>query len=271
MKRGRTEGIVRKDFASAFETLGMVDPGFRPSEEAKRYRGRGGVFAVEIPGHPGARAVIRYYRHGGLSGVLFGGWFFGVSRAFRELVMAHDAFAKGVPTPRPLAAVTFRRFGLFYRAFLVSEESRGTQDLAVLTETVRSDPKGSRKQREAASAAARVVRTMHDAGFYHADLNLKNILVSFDGEKGSAQILDWDLSRSMGRPLTRRERMSNLMRLDRSARKSTALGLSIPLKERLRFLKVYLAPGGIAAPTRGELRRWAFRSWFHRLAWWFSR
>ncbi len=257
---GRADAWVRRDFRDAFETMNLADPAYRPPPEAARYRGRAEVFSLAVPGGEGRRAVVRFLRHGGLSGLLFGGWFAGPSRAFRELALTRSAMAAGVPTAAPLAAVTFRRLGLFYRAVLVTEEIEGGRDLAARLETTPVD-------RACARASARAVRRMHDAGFRHADLNLKNVLVREAGETLEAYIVDWDLARRSPRPLSRRARLGNLMRLDRSARKTASRGLPVPLKEKLRFLKHYFAPPGSAPPTRAALRRWALLARIHAVAW----
>jgi hypothetical protein len=108
---------------------------------------------------------------------------------------------------------------------------------------------------------------MHDAGFFHADLNLKNVLVSAGEGGAQAFLIDWDLAGMPGPPLPRRRRLRNLMRMDRSARKFESLGVRVPLKERLRFLKHCFAGSGIEPPSRRELRRWAWASRLHALAW----
>jgi hypothetical protein len=264
---GEAEVVVRRDFRSGLEALGLHRAGFAPPEGAARYRGRGDVFVLEVPGFPAARAVVRPCRHGGLSGALFGRWFAGRSRAARELRSSAEALARGVPTVRPLAAVTIRSLGLFYRAWFVSEEAAGASDLAALAAEAARDPARRGALRAAARAAGEAVRTMHDAGFFHADLNLKNVLVAESEGKARALVLDWDRAAGRDAPLSRRRRMRNLMRMDRSARKFEAAGVPVPLKERLRFLKHYFAAGGVEPPTRAELRRWAWASRLHSLAW----
>lgn len=261
-------GAVRRDFRSALEALGLLERAFEPPPGAGRFRGRGTVFSLAVPGREPLRAVVRFYRHGGLSGLLFNGWFAGPSRAARELEIARAALEAGVPSVRPLAALTFRTLGLFYRARIVTEEIAEARDLAELARAAATDPDGPARMRRAARAAAAAVRAMHDRGFRHADLNLKNIVADPAGETARAWILDWDLATRSGRPLSRRARMGNLMRLDRSARKFDARGLAVPLKERLRFLKHYFRAGGVAAPTGPELRRWALLARIHSVTWW---
>jgi len=267
VRDGRVDAWVRRDRRAALETAGLLGSGFTLPDSKARFRGRGNVFSIELPGGRGVRAVVRFYRHGGLSGVLFGGWFAGPSRAERELRIALGAATKGVPTVRPLAAVTYRTLGLFYRALLVTEEVEGASDLVAFVEDTASDPDRAGDRRAASRAVAHAVRRMHDAGFVHADLNLKNVLVAPGPDGLEARILDWDLSRDTGAPLSRRARLRNLMRMDRSARKFASRGTVVPLKERLRFLKHYFLPGNILPPSRRELEAWAMASYVHRIAW----
>ena len=57
---------------------------------------------------------------------------------------------------------------------------------------------------------------MHDAGIYHADLHLKNILLKQDASGAfSAYIIDLDKSFVVDK-LTVEQRMKNLLRLNRS-------------------------------------------------------
>jgi 3-deoxy-D-manno-octulosonic acid kinase len=60
---------------------------------------------------------------------------------------------------------------------------------------------------------------MHRKGVYHADLNLKNILIRSESEKIRAYLIDFDKARLYphGTPLSQAKR--NLNRLSRSARK----------------------------------------------------
>jgi tRNA A-37 threonylcarbamoyl transferase component Bud32 len=267
---GRASVMIRPGLLEALEASGMLDPSSSPPDVAAKYSGRGNVFVCDLPALPGKKAVVRRYRHGGLSGLIFGGWFAGPSRAFREFRIFLQAEKAGVPTVRVLAASTSRTLGIFYRALLVTEEADGARDLAALAGEAGEKPGAASELRGASRACGAAVRKMHDAGFLHADLNLKNLIVCDEGDGTTARILDWDLSSRLS-ALSRRARMKNLMRMDRSARKLASKGLTIPLKERLRFLKHYFISGGIDRPSRAELRSWARRSWIHRIAWWVSR
>ncbi len=63
------------------------------------------------------------------------------------------------------------------------------------------------------------VRQMHRVGVYHADLNLKNILIRGDSEKIRAYLIDFDKARLYPHGIPVGQAKRNLKRLLRSARK----------------------------------------------------
>src|SRR5574337_1208829 len=68
-------------------------------------------------------------------------------------------------------------------------------------------------------ALVRLIRNMHDAGIYHADLHLKNILLKGDSNgEFNAYIIDLDKSVVLNE-LNIDQRIKNLLRLDRSIEK----------------------------------------------------
>ncbi len=256
--------LVRKEYRDAVASGEFTNPERLAAEAgdgARLLRGRGKPVSVPIPGRPGERMVVRKYLHGGLSGPLFGGVFFGFSRSSAEAAVAEYAFRSGVPTFLPLAAVTRRFLALFYRAWLVSLEIQGGIDLL---EYLSSSPDPALKAR-VLEAAGRTVRKMHDRGIVHADLHVKNLLArGTDGPAPEVFVLDWDKSR-IHEAATRRQRLLNLERLDRSAYKLALRGVSVTLRDRLRFLRGYTGGDGMFEPAafagRGPARR------IHALLW----
>jgi len=88
-----------------------------------------------------------------------------------------------------------------------------------------------------ARAAAVAIRCFHDAGGWHPDLHLGNLLVY--GERKSARVLVIDLDRaSAGTASNASTRMRELMRLQRSVEKR---GFDVALGPRARacFLSAY--------------------------------
>jgi 3-deoxy-D-manno-octulosonic acid kinase len=69
------------------------------------------------------------------------------------------------------------------------------------------------------AAVAQAIRHMHDAGIFHADLNLTNLLVRTDTTSPDVRIIDFDRGRVYPQPLSHSQREKNLRRLRRSWRK----------------------------------------------------
>lgn len=86
---------------------------------------------------------------------------------------------------------------------------------------------------------ADTILTMHRQGVYHADLNLKNVLVRYDQKTAESYIIDFDRAKLfLGRlpaPLAR----SNLDRLRRSARKLDPHGRHLSAGAWNQFLDDY--------------------------------
>jgi hypothetical protein len=102
-------------------------------------------------------------------------------------------------------------------------------------------------------AVARLARRMHDAGFWHRDFSVGNLLIEPGATpQAIGEIALVDLNRCrMGRPVTLAERMRDLSRLalDRE-------------EDRTRLLAAYFAPEG-AVPARAMLLYDAARRGFH--------
>jgi hypothetical protein len=80
---------------------------------------------------------------------------------------------------------------------------------------------------------------MHEAGIYHGDLNLKNIILqTTDPLNIKGYLIDFD--KSFARSYLRENlRIRNLLRLNRSAEKFKNQGLPIRRTDALRFLLAY--------------------------------
>ncbi len=138
-----------------------------------RATGRGEALFVEDAGR---QWVLRHYRRGGLPGrVLNDGYLYlgpERSRPFREWRVLAQAFAAGVPVPRPVAAALHRR-GLAYTADIIMERIDEAVSLADLLAGQAMTPR-----RWAALADA--LAATHLAGFWHADLNARNLICRRD-------------------------------------------------------------------------------------------
>ncbi len=183
-------------------------------DESTSLHGRGVLRRIHL--NQDEDALVRTYYHGGLfrkvTGELFFTW---PARPFRELVITEQIRERGIPTLEILAAIVEKCWGPFYRGWLVTRELGGAEDLWT---ALKKGPQ-FRYRTSLLQAAAQSVRQMHREGVYHADLNLKNILIRRESDKIRAYLIDFDKARLYpnGIPLSQAKR--NLNRLLRSARK----------------------------------------------------
>ncbi len=129
--------------------------------------------------------VLRHYRRGGLMAKLSDDRYqwsgLEKTRAWREWHLLAEMFEQGLPVPRPVAARAVRH-GLFYSADLVTLCLPDVEPLAdVLMQSTLTD--------EQWQEIGRTIKRFHDAGVYHADLNVRNILLDKDGE---VFVIDFD-------------------------------------------------------------------------------
>jgi 3-deoxy-D-manno-octulosonic acid kinase len=201
--------------------------------------GRGHVQVVEVGE---ITAVIRRYRRGGLMRLL--GERYLSNRPGREFDVLLEAQARRLPAPTPLG-VAWERRGLWYTGKLATAYLPGEDlDQALQRssqfhwESPDEDPKAARPSpRQAGSdhaspsltgsygepvdcvilleACGALFRTFHDAGLYHADLQVKNVRVT----PGGLVLLDFDNARFHHR-LSQGQRARNLLRFRRSLEKN---------------------------------------------------
>lgn len=212
---GHAVAVARADFAISIRRSLVGADGARSTllEYAARQpgarvlQGRGAAYAVSLP-QSTSRVVVRHNRHGGLFGGITGDRFLAPTRAPHELDMSIALTHRGVPTPEVVAFVLYPPGGLFQRSDVASREIAGGRDLAdIMTRD------GGPERAAAIAATAHLVASMARAGARHADLNAKNVLVTYE----SAFVLDLDrvtLGHTPSHALD-----ANLARLGRSLRK----------------------------------------------------
>lgn len=185
----------------------MRDAGFERAEIWTGRLERGGAgrgaHGRWSPGGGRPDMFLKAFRRGGAV-ARFGDRFAGPDRFVATLRATSDAVARGVATPRP-RALWFERRGLAnWRGFLALDWLDGETWGHALAH-----------RPEAAVACvpslAACVARMHDAGVFHADLNVDNLML--DGD--AVRVLDLDRAR-VGAPLADRPRAENLARLERS-------------------------------------------------------
>ena len=168
-------------------------------------RGRGTAYFV----HSSAgQWVWRHFRRGGLFGRLVRDSYLFTGedrvRSFAEWRLLKRLWDQGLPVPRPIAA-RYQRFACLYRADLMTECLTGAEPLSGMVLDGRLDEGLWHR-------VGSCLKSFHDAGVYHADLNAHNILVRDD----SVFLIDFDRGRI--RPPGSWAR-GNLDRLLRSLRK----------------------------------------------------
>jgi 3-deoxy-D-manno-octulosonic acid kinase len=153
------------------------------------------------------RYVLRHYRRGGSMASWLDDRYLWTglerTRAFREWQLLAKLRERRLPVPDPVAARVVR-WGVFYRADLVTREIQNSRTLA--THLMRL-PLSFEQWRK----IGRNIRGFHEAGVFHADLNAHNILID---SLGKVFLIDFD--KGAIRKSSTRWKQSNLMRLHRS-------------------------------------------------------
>ncbi|MCI0341875.1 MAG: phosphotransferase, partial [Planctomycetales bacterium] len=202
LRSGPTTAWVREGYESLFTDGTLLGPGGFSAARALSGAlpgGRGGVVALAVPGRQSERAVWRHYRRGGWLGPWLGDLFRDPWRPFREYALAERLRAGGVGTPAPLAALSHRAGLGWHRGDFLTREEPGTEDLAAFCRrTAALAPRDrARERRAAARALASALARLHEAGLYHRDLHLGNLLLrSSPGGPSGLEALVLDLDKS---------------------------------------------------------------------------
>ena len=193
--------------------------------ERRELRGRAAAYAVPLPRGAGD-VVVRHSWHGGLLAPLTRDLFLPPTRAPRELNASVLLTAAGVRTPEVVAYAVYPAGPLFRRADVATRLVPGGRDLAAVI----ADWDAPVEEIEGPIGAARLgawvrptgalLHALANAGARHPDLNLKNVLLTPDGD---AWVLDVDVVRLATGPVSTSDRWAvgeaNYARLARSLRK----------------------------------------------------
>ncbi|MDX1756775.1 MAG: 3-deoxy-D-manno-octulosonic acid kinase [Marinobacter sp.] len=169
--------------------------------------GRGGAWFIH---REDGDWVLRHYRRGGLPAKVSERTYLYSSerrcRSFAEFRLLTHLRARGLPVPEPVAAYYHRPSPWLYQAAILVRRIPRAQPLPA-----------SDRYREAALwvQVGRMIRTFHDAGLDHVDLNVDNILVAGD----CVYLIDFDRCRLRDPKGRDGWRASNLRRLSRSVEK----------------------------------------------------
>ncbi|OHB41746.1 MAG: hypothetical protein A2069_03155 [Planctomycetes bacterium GWB2_41_19] len=219
VKRGNTTLFVKEKHKESILRI-VLDKEFlhKSGNNTQVKFGRGSYLSVPVTENSTERFVVRDYRHGGLLGKLFGGVFLNGNRPLNEMFTSEIASQRGVPSAEVIAVAKRRLWGIFYKAKFISKEIDGAVDMIEFLKKSSAEFM-QRYKKPVIFALVKLIRNMHDAGIYHADLHLKNILLKKDSTgEFTAYIIDLDKSVVLDK-LDIQQRIKNLLRLDRSLEK----------------------------------------------------
>jgi 3-deoxy-D-manno-octulosonic acid kinase len=266
VEKGRVSLLLKEEYKNLLLTQGVDDVRtyLKRSRETAHYL-KGRTFHPSIPFEDEKRMVLRQYSHGGLLRAITGNLYYFGKRSFRELALTEEVRSCGIPTIPSIGAIHHRIFFPFYQAYFLSLEVPHAMDLIRYFNGIEAHPSRENisSKRKTIRSAGLLIRQFHQAGFFHADLQLKNILIAGD------ELLLIDFDRSYRKPtLSTNERMKNLLRLNRSVEKWVRLGLPITRTDRWRFFLAYAGDDKKIRETMVKtLRTYLLRFLFYRLGW----
>ena len=216
-------------------------------------KGRGGIRVIETGGH---KLAVRAYRHGGLFRGFTGPFFLNAGRVVSEAEIMLYLQERGFPVAAPFAAVIEKLF-VFRRLYLVTAFE---EDAVGLLEYLHTGKK--RERMRAVVKLAELVWGLQQAGVYHRDLHLRNVLVT---RENRLILLDFD--RAAKRPLLVGDVESMVRRLGRFTEKMERQGrLHVGAVEKALFLRTYARLSGYDM-TENIQRSQRARGLTHRVGW----
>lgn len=220
----RERGVVIVALPSVVEAVraaiaqhGSLHAAAASAPNAHSFTGRSRAFVMTAGG---IECVVRHYQRGGAAGRLLDDEFLNIGepRPLRELRASAAARTRGVSTPEVVATVTYRAgAGAYYRADIATRLVPRAIDLAELSLGGSADV---RVRCAGWTAAGALLRQMFAAGLRHADLNLRNMLITGTAEgSAAATLLDLDRAVVGDRAVSDVAGRRMLERLHRSRRK----------------------------------------------------
>jgi len=150
----------------------------------------------------------------------------------------------GIPTAKIIAFGEKSKWGLFYRGALITEELKGTSDLATLAKN-QSPLLNDRKWiAQVIRQVADFTKRLHNNDFIHYDLKWRNILVNNEKEP-LVFFIDCPVGKKCFGPVLRRGYIKDLACLDKVAK------YQLSKTDRLRFYKAYSGHNNL---TKGDKR-----------------
>lgn len=231
--------LLKANYQDLLLRMGIEDFGpflKKHAQPSPHLRGRISHFSVSL--EDGRKMVVRQYSHGGLLRFMTRDLYLFGSRSFDELRFTEEIRSAGISTVQPVGAVCVRVLFFFYRAYFLSLEIPDAEDSSRFLLRIGAYPSHEAllKKRNAIRSAGLLLQRFHQSGFFHRDLQLRNILIA------GSQIYLIDFDRSYRKQaLSLRKRMNNLLRLNRSVEKWRSAGLLLTQTDRWRFFQAYSA------------------------------
>ena len=237
IRKGKILALLKDDYKDVLLERGIDDLNhFLKNKQISHFH-EGRTPHPSLPLTEQKRMILRQYSHGGLLRAITGNLYCFGARSFSELAITEKIRSCGIPTIEPIGAIHQKTgFPIFYRAYLLTIEVPGALNAVhYLQKTAGNLSRETLlRKRKMIRDSGLLLRQFHQTGFFHQDLQLKNIIVAGD------RILIIDFDRSYGKPvLTDRERMKNLLRLNRSVVKWKRSGLTISRTDLWRFFSAY--------------------------------
>jgi Ser/Thr protein kinase RdoA (MazF antagonist) len=204
----------------------------------------------------GLKLAVRKYRHGGLFRAFTGPFFLDAGRVTSEAEIMLYLRQKGVAVPAPFAAVIERLF-VVRRLYLVSLFQ---ENAVTLLDYLRACTRMERAR--AIVGLAGLLRGLEQAGVYHRDLHLKNVLVTRE-----KRLILLDFDRAVRKTLLPGDMESMVRRLGRFADKMERRGgLRLDRGEKALFLRAYARLSGydMTEKLKGDEK---MRGWLYRTGW----
>jgi 3-deoxy-D-manno-octulosonic acid kinase len=215
--------------------------------------GRGGIRIVEVAGK---KLVCRQYLHGGLFRAFTRDLFFSAHRNAQEVEILLHLKEQGFPVITPFATLT-EAGTLTKKLYLVTTLEEGAINL--LEYLKRSE---RRARLRAIKKFAELLWRLEEAGVYHPDLHLRNVVLTAEGE-----MLFLDFDKAVRKSIDREDVESMLWRLARFVEKMERLGeLTADEREKRLFLRTYerLSKRSMIDEMQMKMKRKGF---LHRIGW----
>ncbi len=161
--------------------------------------GRGGLQRFTINDGTG---LVRTNRRGGVARHFAKDSYLLVNRALREFLVHVELYNKGLPLPEALG-VCYSRKGPLFQGAIATREIEAPSLLSYLLSNSNCE--------QILVKVGSIVRQLHDASVYHADLQIANILVRAD----QIFLIDFD-NAALKTTVSKLQRVRNLLRLRRS-------------------------------------------------------